>query len=307
MAVAEQLGGLDAIGGPKMDNMYHCGWAWAGDSPFRYTKLIAADWGGTRTPMVISWPKRIKPDKTPRSQFTHVNDILPTVYEILGIQPPKVVDGFEQDPIDGVSFAYTFDSADAPEQKKTQYFECLGSRGIYHDGWMASTFGPKTPWIAQMPDLANWDPMQDEWELFDTRTDYSLMNNVASEHPEKLEEMKALFMQVAEDNKVLPIGGALYTGLNPHEIKRSTNTEWTLFEGMTRIPEGDAPNVRNGNLRAEIRGQCAEGRQRRCLRHGRLCRWREPVCARWCALLRVQCAVAKTGQDQGRLPCRPAT
>jgi arylsulfatase A-like enzyme len=111
IAVAEQLGGLEAIGGPKMDNMYHSAWAWAGDSPFRYTKLIAADWGGTRTPMVISWPKRIEPDKTPRPQFTHVNDVVPTIYEILGIQPPKVVDGHEQDPIDGVSFAYTFDSA----------------------------------------------------------------------------------------------------------------------------------------------------------------------------------------------------
>ena len=86
-----------------MDNMYHSAWAWAGDSPFRYTKLIAADWGGTRTPMVISWPKRIKPDKTPRPQFTHVNDVVPTLYEILGIEPPKVVDGHKQDPIDGVS------------------------------------------------------------------------------------------------------------------------------------------------------------------------------------------------------------
>ena len=110
IAVAEQLGGLEAIGGPKMDNMYHSAWAWAGDSPFRYTKLVAADWGGTRTPMVISWPKRIKPDNTPRPQFHHVNDVVPTIYEILGIQPPKVVDGHQQDPIDGVSFVYTFDS-----------------------------------------------------------------------------------------------------------------------------------------------------------------------------------------------------
>jgi len=128
----------------------------------------------------------------------------------------------------------------------------MGSRGIYHDGWMASTFGPRTPWVAQMPDLANWDPMQDEWQLFDTRKDYSLMNDVASEHPEKLEELKALFMKEADDNKALPIGGALYTGLNPQEMKRSTNTEWTLYQGMTRIPEREAPNVRNGNLRAEI-------------------------------------------------------
>jgi len=258
MAVAEQLGGLDAIGGPKMDNMYHAGWAWAGGSPFRYTKLVASDWGGTRTPMVISWPERITPDKTPRSQFTHVNDVVPTIYEILGIQPPKVVDGHEQDPIDGVSFAYTLDAADGPERKKTQYFDCLGSRGIYHDGWMASTFGPRTPWVAQMPDLANWDPMQDEWELFDTRSDYSLMNNLADEHPEKLKELKALFMKEADDNKALPIGGALYTGLNPQEMKRSTNTEWTLFEGMTRIPESQAPNVRNGSLRAEIEAEVPE-------------------------------------------------
>jgi arylsulfatase len=256
--ITEQLGGLDAIGGPKMDNLYHAGWAWAGDSPFRYTKLIAADWGGTRTPMVISWPKRIKPDTTPRSQFTHVNDIVPTVYDILGIEPPTVVDGHKQDPIDGVSFAYTFDSPDAPEQKKTQYFECLGSRGIYHDGWMASTFGPRRPWVAQLPDLANWDPMQDQWQLFDTRKDYSLINDLASQYPDKLKELKALFMKEAEENKVLPIGGAMYTGLNPHEMKRSSNTEWTLFEGMTRIPESEAPNVRNGNIRAEIEADVPE-------------------------------------------------
>jgi hypothetical protein len=170
-----------------------------------------------------------------------------------------VVDGHEQDPIDGVSFVYTFDSADAPERKKTQYFDCLGSRGIYHDGWMASTFGPRKPWEAALPNLASWDPMQDQWELFDTRSDYSLMNDLASEHPEKLEELKALFMREAEENKVLPIGGALYTGLNPQEMKRSTNTEWTFFEGITRIPESQAPNVRNGNLRAEIEAEVPEG------------------------------------------------
>jgi hypothetical protein len=123
---------------------------------------------------------------------------------------------------------------------------------------MASTFGPKVPWLTELPDLASWDPMQDKWELFDTRKDYSLMNDVASEHPEKLEELKALFMKEAEKNKVFPIGGALYTGLNPQEMKRSTNTEWTLFEGMTRIPESQAPNVRNGSLRAEIEAEVPE-------------------------------------------------
>jgi len=255
MAVLEGLGGLDAIGGPKTDNMYHSAWAWAGDCPFRYTKLIAADWGGTRTPMVISWPKRIKPDKTPRPQFHHVNDVVPTIYEILGIQPPKVVDGHKQDPIDGVSFAYTFDSATAPEQKQTQYFDIMGSRGIYHKGWMASTFGPRTPWVATPPDISNWDPMQDRWELFDTRRDFSLMRDLAAEEPGTLNQLKAMFMRVAEENKVLPIGGGLFSPLNPQEMKRSANTEWALFEGMTRIPESQAPNVRNGNIRAEIEAE----------------------------------------------------
>jgi arylsulfatase len=258
IATLDELGGIDAIGGPKTDNMYHSAWAWAGDSPFRYTKLIAADWGGTRTPMVVSWPKRIKPDSTPRSQFHHVNDVVPTIYEILGIQPPKVVDGHEQDPIDGTSFAYTFDSARAPEQKKIQYFDIMGSRGIYHEGWMASTFGPRTPWDAKVPDINNWDPMQDEWQLFDTRQDFSLMNDLADEQPDRLDEMKELFMAVAKENKVLPIGGGLLAPLNPEVMKRSSNTQWTLFDGMTRIPESQAPNVRNGNIRAEIEAEVPE-------------------------------------------------
>jgi len=255
IAVAEQLGGLDEIGGPKMENQYNAAWAWAGDSPFRYTKLVAGDFGGSRTPMVISWPARIKPDDTPRKQFLHVNDVVPTLYDILDITPPRVVDGHEQDPFDGVSFVSTFDDADAPEVKTTQFFDILGHRGIYHDGWMANAFGPKAPWSVEVPDLANWNPLEDEWELFDLRNDYSLMNNLASEYPEKLEEMKALFMEEAEENRALPIGAAMYVNLNPSEIKSSSNTEWTLFEGMTRIPESQAPNVRNGNLRVEIEAE----------------------------------------------------
>ena len=110
----DELGGLNVLGTAKTDNMYHAGWAWAGNTPFRYTKLIASHFGGTRNPMVISWPKGIKPDKTPRPQFHHVNDIAPTLYDILKITPPDVVDGFPQDPIDGVSMAYTFKDAQAP-------------------------------------------------------------------------------------------------------------------------------------------------------------------------------------------------
>ena len=163
-----KLGGLDALGGPKVDNMYHAGWAWAGDTPFRHTKLVASHFGGTRNPMAISWPARIKADKTPRSQFHHVNDIAPTLYEILGIKPPKVVDGFTQDPIDGVSMAYTFADAKAPARKHTQYFENNGSRGLYQDGWYAGTFGPFVPWdsAGSAKNVLTWDASKDVWELY---------------------------------------------------------------------------------------------------------------------------------------------
>ena len=171
--------------------MYHAGWAWAGDTPFQHTKLIASHFGGTRNPLAISWPARIKPDKTPRSQFHHVNDIAPTIYEILGIKPPKVVDGFEQDPIDGVSMVYTFADAKAPGRKHTQYFDNNGSRGIYHDGWYACTFGPLTPWLTVSPGLATWDSNKDVWELYDLKTDFSQANDLAAKEPERLAEMKA--------------------------------------------------------------------------------------------------------------------
>ena len=254
----QKVGGLDAIGGPKTDNMYHSAWAWASDSPFRYMKLIAGDFGGTRTPMVISWPKKIKPDKTPRPQFHHVNDIVPTIYDILGITPPKVVNGHKQDPMDGVSMVYTFDNPEAKEADKAQYFEIMGSRGIYHDGWFAAAFGPRKPWRTDLSHLAQWNPDNDVWELYRTSTDYSLAENLAEKEPRKLEEMKALFMRQAKDNKVLPVGGGLYTVLNPHEAKRSMSTEWTLSDGMSRIPESQAPNVRNGNIRMEIEAQVPE-------------------------------------------------
>jgi arylsulfatase len=131
----------------------------------------------------------------------------------------------------------------------------MGSRGIYSGGWFARVFGPRRPWVAEMPDIANWDPAADTWELFDTRTDYSLTRDVADENPARVAELKDLFLRAAEENSVFPIGGGLFAPLNPAEMKRSTNTEWTLYEGMTRIPESQAPIVRNGNLRVDIDAQ----------------------------------------------------
>ena len=238
-----KLGGLDALGGPKMDNMYHAGWAWAGDTPFQYTKLIASHFGGTRNPMAISWPAHIKPDKTPRSQFHHVDDIVPTIYEILGIKPPKVVDGVEQDPIDGVSMAYTFGDAGTPTHKTTQYFDNNGSRGIYHEGWFASTFGPLTPWLTVSPGLATWDSAKDVWELYNLKTDFSQADNLAAKEPERLEEMKALFLEEAEANKVFPIGAGIWLRIHPEDRVKTPYMSWQFDATTTRMPEFTAPGL----------------------------------------------------------------
>ena len=142
ISALEEMGGLDLLGTPKVDNQYHAAWAWAGSTPYSGMKLLASDLGGTRNPMAVRWPASITPDATPRSQFHHCNDVVPTIYEILGITPPREVNGVPQDPIDGVSFAYALDDPDAPGRLITQYFEIMGSRAIYHDGWMASATGP---------------------------------------------------------------------------------------------------------------------------------------------------------------------
>jgi len=240
-------GGMDALGGPQLDIMYHHGWAFAGSAPFQSTKLVAAHLGGTRTPLVISWPKKIKADAQVRSQFHHVNDIAATLYDILDITPPKVVNGVEQLPLDGTSMAYTFSQPEAETRKKTQYFEILGSRGIYHEGWFAGTFGPKQPWSTDASLVANWQPEQDEWQLYDLGNDYSQSTDLAKENPEKLAELKRLFAAEAADNNVYPVGGSYYTVFfNPSELPASPLQEWSFYEGQDRIPEAMAPKFTSG-------------------------------------------------------------
>ena len=243
IAALGDIGGLDALGTDKADNMYHAGWAWAGSTPFRSTKLVAAHFGGTRNPVVISWPKGIKPDPTPRAQFHHVNDIAPTLYDLLGITPPKVVNGYEQDPIDGISMAYTFADATAPGRKHTQYFENNGSRGIYHDGWFASTFGPLVPWLTVSPGLAAWDADKDVWQLYDLTTDFSQAHDRAAAEPQRLAEMEQLFLAEAEKNKVFPVGAGLWTRLHPEDRVAVPYRHWDFDATTTRLPEFAAPGL----------------------------------------------------------------
>ena len=205
------------------DNQYHAGWAWAGSTPYKGTKLLASHFGGTRNPMAIRWPAKIKPDATPRTQFHHCNDIVPTIYEIVGINPPRTVGGVPQDPIDGVSFAYTFDDPKAEGRLLTQYFEIMGSRAIYHDGWMACAFGPRTPWVPGLPPgIREWTPDKDVWELYHLAEDWSQANDLAAKMPEKLAQMKELFLIEATKNKALPIGGGLWVPLLHPEMRVAT-------------------------------------------------------------------------------------
>ena len=239
----DELGGLNALGGAKTDNMFHAGWAWGASTPFKGTKLLGSYFGGTRQPMVVSWPKKIKADKTPHSQFHHVNDITPTIYDALGITPPKVVNGYEQDPIDGISMVYTFNDAKAKDKKQTQFFDIMGSRGIYHDGWFAGTFGPRVPWMTVTPGIDKWSPNNDVWELYNLNEDFSQANDLAKKDPKKLKELQTLFMEESVANKNMPIGGGLYVLLHPEEIKANRATEFNYDGNMTRLPEFVAPRI----------------------------------------------------------------
>lgn len=246
LAALEELGGLDALGSDKTDNMYHAGWAWAGSTPYQGTKLQGAYFGGTRNPMAISWPKSIKADKTPRPQFHHVNDIAPTVYDILEIQAPKVVNGFTQTPFDGESMTYTFGDPDAKGAKATQFFDIMASRGIYQNGWFACARGPRVPWVGGIPKgIEQWSPLTDEWELYHIDEDWSQANDLAAKDPAKLVELKALFLTESAKNLNLPIGGGLWsTALyHPEDAPASTLTEWTFDHPLTGMPESAAPKL----------------------------------------------------------------
>ncbi len=243
----DSLGGLDVLGSPKTDNMYHAGWAWAGSTPYQATKLIASHFGGTRNPLAIRWPAKIKPDSTPRAQFLHVIDVVPTLYEILSITPPHVVNGIPQDTFDGVSFTETFGDAKAKEVRPTQYFDIMGSRSIYHDGWMASAFGPRTPWVPGLPEgILEWTPDKDKWELYNISKDWSQADDLAGDMPAKLADLKKLFLIELTKNKGLPVGGGLWIPVLHPELKIAPPyTSWTFPGAVTRMPEFSAPTLGN--------------------------------------------------------------
>jgi arylsulfatase A-like enzyme len=221
------------------------GWAWAFDTPFKWTKQVASHFGGTRQGLAISWPGHIKDPGGMRSQFQHIIDIVPTILEATGIKAPTMVDGIQQKPIEGVSMAYTFDSANAnvPSARETQYFEMAGNRGIYSDGWYANTQPPVPPWQlnAKLPDVGDY-----KWELYNLADDYSQDNDLAAKMPDKLKQMQALFQQEAAKYNVLPLDNSQFQrAITPRPSAVAGKTVFTYVGENPGIPPGNAPSILN--------------------------------------------------------------
>ncbi len=242
--IADILKRIDDLGGPMTYGHYAAGWAVAGDTPFTWTKAVASNYGGTRNGMVIRWPERIKAKGEIRSQWHHVIDIAPTILEAAGLPEPKRVDGIEQTPIEGVSFLYTFNDARAKDRHLVQYFEIAGNRGIYRDGWFAGTVH-KAVW----EDAPRASLEKDKWELYNTRTDFSLANDLAAKYPDKLKEMQDLFMTEAVKYRVLPIDDRIQERMNAAVAGRpdlmGDRTSLTVYEGMRGMSENVFINVKN--------------------------------------------------------------
>jgi arylsulfatase len=234
---------IDDFGTPDAYNHYAVGWAHAMDTPYQWTKQVASHWGGTRNGTIVHWPTGVTARGEVRSQFHHVIDVAPTVLEAAGLPEPRVVHGVEQRPIEGVSMRYAFDDADAAERRETQYFEMFCNRGIYHQGWTAVT-RHSTPWVMEaLPAFAD-----DVWELYDTNTDWTQARNLAAEHPEKLAELQALFLEEARKYNVLPLDDRRVERFNSDLAGRPLlirGTSQLLFAGMGRLTENTVVNVKN--------------------------------------------------------------
>jgi arylsulfatase A-like enzyme len=256
-SVEDILKHLDELGGPNTYPHYSAGWAVAGDSPFTWTKQIASSYGGTRNGMVVHWPKGIQAKNEVRSQWHHVIDVVPTVLEAASLPEPKAVDGTPQIPIQGVSMMYAFNDGQAKDRHLTQYFEIAGNRAIYNDGWLAGTIH-RAPW--------EYTPRakltEDVWELYDTRSDFSLAHDLAAGNPEKLKEMQDLFLKEAIANHVLPIDDRTVERFDAKIAGRpdlmAGRTSLTLYPGMS-VNENSFINLKNTSHTITADVQIPEG------------------------------------------------
>jgi len=236
--VQEQLARLDNFGSRDLANHVESAWAWAADTPFQWMKQVASHLGGTTDPLIVSWPGHIKGDGSVRSQFSFLTDIAPTIYELAHVQFPEEVDGVKQLPLEGSSLAFSFDDAQAPGRHNLQYFEMVGNRGIYKDGWWAGS-RQGVPWA-----IGTGRGEPGKWELYNLNKDFSQAHDLADQNPEKLKELQDLYTAEAERNQVYPQGGlGLLAAALANANGADTNTSWTFHAGAERIPARYQPRL----------------------------------------------------------------
>jgi arylsulfatase len=254
---------IDAWGDATTFPHFAIGWAWAGDTPFQWTKQVASHFGGTRNGMVLHWPKGIKAKGEVRTQFHHVVDVAATALEAAKVPQPKLVNGIAQRPMDGISMLYSVDAPEAADRRTTQYFEMFGNRAIYHEGWVACT-RHSIPWLL----AANPTPLLDDvWELYNVNEDFSEANDLARQRPEKLKELQAVFMAEAVRNHVLPIDDRRAERFNPVVAGRpdllGERKSLTVYPGMTGMLENAFINVKGVHhtvtAEVEVKDATAEG------------------------------------------------
>lgn len=241
----DNIKAIDELGGPKHFNHFPSAWAHAMDTPFQWTKQVASHFGGTRNPMIVSWPAKIKDKGGLRSQFTHTIDIVPTIYDVCGITAPTMLNGIQQKPIEGNSFAGTFTDAKAAEHRKTQYFEMAVNRGIYHEGWMASAMSFE-PWN---PNRESFDPDKQKWELYNVDEDFSQSNDLAATQPEKLRQLQDLWWVEAARYQVLPLDWRGTIRMNAEAMGRPSlirgRNSMTYYPGTIGLPDAASPSMTN--------------------------------------------------------------
>jgi arylsulfatase A-like enzyme len=251
--IADQLKFYDFWGSAATYPHMAVAWSWAFDTPFKWTKQIASHFGGTRQGLAISWPGHINDPGGIRNQFHHIIDIVPTILDATGIKAPEMVNGIKQKPIEGVSMTYTFDkaNANAPSTRKTQYFEMISNRGIYHEGWYANTTPPVAPWVlnAPMPSVNDY-----KWELYNLDKDYSQANDLAAQMPVKLLEFKALFLLEAHKYNVFPLDNSQFQrAIEPRPSATAGQTVFTysgVMPGPVQLGEADEKIIQYANARA---------------------------------------------------------
>ncbi len=229
LQLAERYGGIEKWNTSIMAPHYGAAWAWAGNTPFQWGKQVGSHLGGTRDPAVVHWPRGADSDGGLRSQFTHVIDVAPTILELAGIPAPTTVDGIDQEPMHGTSFVASLTDEAAPEHRTQQYFETVGNRAMYKDGWWLAVKTKRIPWVLTSEALGAfapgvWDPDEDPAELYHLPEDFTQANDLAAEHPDKVKELKDLFWAEAERYKVLPLLATLSTffGILPPVSEEST-------------------------------------------------------------------------------------